>query len=84
MRPEEIPEDAGAVDAVWLTGKSTAESGRVRFFQLLGEKLFQSDRPLGRKEPADLRPKAGSVLVFTARPAPPRARFVPSFRTEAR
>lgn len=76
--------DAGAVDAVWLTGKSTAESGRVRFFQLLGEKLFQSDRPLGRKEPADLRPKAGSVLVFTARPAPPRARFVPSFRTEAR
>lgn len=76
--------DAGAVDALWLTGKTTAESGRVRFFQLIGDKLFQSDRPLGRKEPADLRPRAGGVLVFTARPTPARARVVQSFRTEAR
>jgi hypothetical protein len=76
--------DAGAVDALLLTGRPTADSGRVRFFQLLGDRLFQSDRPLGRKEPADLRPRAGGVLVFTARSAPPRARFVSSFRTEAK
>lgn len=76
--------DAGAVDALALTGKPTAETGRVRFFQMVGDKLYQSDRPMGRKEPADLRPRAGMVLVFTPRTLPPRARVVSTFRTEAK
>ena len=76
--------DAGATDALLLTGKPTAETGRVRFFQMVGDKLSQSDRPMGRKEPADLRPRAGMVLVFTPRTLPPRARVVSTFRTEAK
>jgi hypothetical protein len=76
--------DAGAVDALLLTGKATVETGRVRFFQMVGDKLYQSDRPMGRKEPADLRPRAGMVLVFTPRTLPPRARVVSTFRTEAK
>ena len=72
--------DAGAVDALLLTHAPTPETGKARFFQLVGDKLFQSDRPLGRKEPADLRPRAGGVLVFTPRTLPPRARVVTTFQ----
>ena len=72
----------GAQNAMLLTGRPTPETGQMRFFQLVGDKLYQSDRPQGRKEPANLRPLGGMVLVFTPRTPPLRARVVSTFREE--
>lgn len=70
---------AGAIDALLLGERGTADTGAHRLYFARGDRLWTARPPTGALEPARLAAGAGSALVFTGRRPPPSARILPTF-----
>ena len=72
--------DAGAVDAVQVSRRLNDDTGDLRFFELSGDRLLQRRSLGGLREPASLRPTAGTTMLLLPRPPTRRAWVVTTFR----